>query len=397
MGKAGYKLLNSTSTAMNKKISLSSPHMGGSEFLYLKNAFDSNWIAPLGPHVDGFEKDLSTYLANHVHVAALSSGTASLHLALIILGVKSGDEVLCQSLTFSASANPILYQGAIPVFVDSEEESWNMSPEFLEIAIKDRIELGKKPKAIIVVHLYGMPAQMDKIMEVSKRYGIPVVEDAAEALGSTYKGQKLGTFGDMAILSFNGNKIITTSGGGALVSKNEDWIVKARFLATQARDLAPYYQHSQIGYNYRMSNICASIGRGQMEVLPLRIYQRRKNFTHYRRLLANISNISFHEEPTDEYFSNHWLSAIVLKEGEDRINNEVLRLALGKDNIEARPIWKPMHLQPIFEQYPFYGDGTSDRLFKIGLCLPSGSNLTEYEIRMVISKIKNCFTVSTVQ
>ena len=381
---------------MNKKISLSSPHMGGSEFLFLKNAFDSNWIAPLGPHVDGFEKDISTYLGNGVHVAALSSGTASLHLALVILGVKADDEVICQSLTFSASANPIMYLGAKPVFVDSESETWNMSPKLLEVAIKDRLLKGKKPKAIIVVHLYGMPADMDRIMEISRRYQIPVIEDAAEALGSTYKGRKLGTFGDMAILSFNGNKIITTSGGGALISKNEDWIVKARFLATQARDIAPHYQHSQVGYNYRMSNICASIGRGQMEVLPLRIYQRRKNFTHYTRLLGHIPSFQFQSEPDDTYFSNHWLSAITVEDEEGKMTNESLRLILAEDNIEVRPVWKPMHMQPVFSEFPFYGDGTSEHFFKVGLCLPSGSNLTEYEIRMVISKIKNCFSTSTV-
>lgn len=381
---------------MNKKISLSSPHMGGSEFLFLKNAFDSNWIAPLGPHVDGFESDIASYLGNDVNVAALSSGTASLHLALIILGVKAGDEVICQSLTFSASANPIMYQGATPIFVDSEESSWNMSPEFLEIAVKDRISKGRKPKAIIVVHLYGMPASMDRIMEISRKYQIPVIEDAAEALGSTYKGKKLGTFGDLAILSFNGNKIITTSGGGALISKNEDWIIKARFLATQARDVAPHYQHSQVGYNYRMSNICASIGRGQMEVLPLRIYQRRKNFSHYKRLLGHISNINFQNEPDDTYFSNHWLSTLTLDEGNDKMSNDSLRLVLAEDNIEARPVWKPMHLQPVFAEFPFYGDGTSEKLFRTGLCLPSGSNLTEYEIRMVINKIKGCFETSNV-
>jgi len=381
---------------MNKKISLSSPHMGGSEFLFLKNAFDSNWIAPLGPHVDGFENDIATYLGNDVHVAALSSGTASLHLALIILGVKAGDEVICQSLTFSASANPIMYQGATPIFIDSEESTWNMSPEFLEIAIKDRISKGKKPKAIIVVHLYGMPASMDRIMDISRKYRIPVIEDAAEALGSTYKGQKLGTFGDLAILSFNGNKIITTSGGGALISRNEDWIIKARFLATQARDVAPHYQHSQVGYNYRMSNICASIGRGQMEVLPLRIYQRRKNFSHYKRLLGHLNNITFQNEPDDTYFSNHWLSTITLDDSSGRMTNNSLRLILAEDNIEARPVWKPMHLQPVFAEFPFYGDGTSENLFRIGLCLPSGSNLTEYEIRLVITKIKNCFETSSV-
>lgn len=380
---------------MHKKISLSSPHMGGSEFLFLKNAFDSNWIAPLGPHVDGFEKDLAAYLGNGVHVAALSSGTASLHLALIILGVKPGDEVICQSLTFSASANPILYLGATPVFVDSEEQSWNMSPEFLETAIKGRIAKGKKPKAIIVVHLYGMPAPMDRIMEIAQQYDIPIVEDAAEALGSTYNNRKLGTFGDLAILSFNGNKIITTSGGGALVSKKEEWVAKARFLATQARDDAAYYQHSHIGYNYRMSNICASIGRGQMEVLPLRIYQRRKNFSHYKRLLASIPYLSFQDEPNEKYFSNHWLSSILIKNNHEGVTSETLRLALAKDNIEARPIWKPMHLQPIFQPYPFYGNGVSNRLFNMGLCLPSGSNLTEYEIRMVISKIKSCLPIPT--
>lgn len=381
---------------MNKKISLSSPHMGGSEFLFLKNAFDSNWIAPLGPHVDGFEQDIASYLGNDVHVAALSSGTASLHLALVILGVKAGDEVICQSLTFSASANPIMYQGATPIFVDSEAESWNMSPALLEIAIIDRISKGKKPKAIIVVHLYGMPAEIDTIMRISRKYQIPVIEDAAESLGSTYKGQKLGTFGDLAILSFNGNKIITTSGGGALISKNEDWIIKARFLATQARDVAPHYQHSHVGYNYRMSNICASIGRGQMEVLPLRVYQRRKNFSYYKRLLGHIPNIQFQNEPNDTFFSNHWLSAITLDGDNDRITSNSLRLILAEDNIEARPVWKPMHMQPIFHKYPFYGDGTSERLFKLGLCLPSGSNLTEYEIRLVISKIKNCFETSAV-
>ena len=381
---------------MNKKISLSSPHMGGSEFLFLKNAFDSNWIAPLGPHVDGFEKDIAAYLGNNVHVAALSSGTASLHLALIILGVKAGDEVICQSLTFSASANPIMYQGATPIFIESEESSWNMSPDFLEIAIKDRLAKGKKPKAIVVVHLYGMPAQIDKIMEISRKYRIPVVEDAAEALGSTYKGRKMGTFGDLAILSFNGNKIITTSGGGALISKNEDWIVKARFLATQARDVAPHYQHSHVGYNYRMSNICASIGRGQMEVLPLRVYQRRRNFSHYKRLLGHLSNIKFQEEPNDTFFSNHWLSAIALNDTKDRITSDLLRVSLAQDNIEARPVWKPMHMQPVFNNFPFYGDGTSERLFRTGLCLPSGSNLTEYEIRLVINKIKSCYTTSTV-
>ena len=382
---------------MNKKIWLSSPHMGGSEFLYVKNTFDTNWIAPLGPHVDGFEQDLATYMGEQVHVAALSSGTASLHLALIILGVQAGDEVICQSFTFAASANPIMYLGATPVFVDSEKQTWNMSPEHLEIAIQDRIAKGKLPKAIIVVHLYGMPAQMDRIMEISKKYNVPVIEDAAEALGSTYKGKKLGTFGDISILSFNGNKIITTSGGGAMVSNNEKWTTKAKFLATQARDAASHYQHSHVGYNYRMSNVCASIGRGQMEVLPLRVYQRRKNFTYYKRMLSGLSEIEFQSEPNGDYFSNRWLTAILLPEDDSKITSEQIRLALEKENIESRPLWKPMHMQPIFSSFDFYGDGTCEELFKRGLCLPSGSNLSEYEIRSVIKKIKSCFTLSLVE
>ncbi|MDB5013306.1 MAG: pyridoxal phosphate-dependent aminotransferase [Daejeonella sp.] len=382
---------------MNKKIWLSSPHMGGSEFLYVKNTFDTNWIAPLGPHVDGFEQDIANYMGEDTHVAALSSGTASLHLALIILGVQAGDEVICQSFTFAASANPVMYLGATPVFVVSEELTWNMSPEFLELAIQDRIAKGKLPKAIIVVHLYGMPAQMDRIMEISKRYNVPVIEDAAEALGSTYKGKKTGTFGDISILSFNGNKIITTSGGGAMLSNNEKWTTKAKFLATQARDTAPHYQHSHVGYNYRMSNVCASIGRGQMEVLPLRVYQRRKNFTYYKRMLSGISEIEFQKEPNEEYFSNRWLTAILLPEDDAKITSEQIRLALEKENIESRPLWKPMHMQPIFASFDFYGDGTSENLFKRGLCLPSGSNLSEYEIRSVIKKIKSCFTLSLVE
>jgi dTDP-4-amino-4,6-dideoxygalactose transaminase len=365
--------------------------MGGTEEKYVKEAFDTNWIAPLGPNVDGFEKDLESFLGNDVHVAALSSGTAALHLALIILGVKAGDEVICQSMTFSASANPIAYQGATPVFVDSEDRTWNMSPEYLEAAIQDRISKGKKPKAIIVVHLYGMPAEMDRIMEVADKYEIPVVEDAAEALGSSYKGRPLGTFGAMSILSFNGNKIITTSGGGALVSTNEEWIKKARFLATQARDNAPHYQHSHIGYNYRLSNICAGIGRGQMEVLQERVQQRRHNFESYKAVFGANEAISFHEEPTADFYSNRWLSTVLVNE-ESGISREGIRSALEKQNIESRPLWKPMHLQPVFEDAPFYGDGTSERLFKDGLCLPSGSNLLPNEIERVIEIINTCFS-----
>ncbi|MCX2739950.1 DegT/DnrJ/EryC1/StrS family aminotransferase [Pontibacter anaerobius] len=373
---------------MNEKIWLSSPHMGESEFKNVKEAFETNWIAPLGPHVDGFERDLATYLGEGMHVAALSSGTAALHLALIILGVQAGDEVICQSMTFSASANPIAYQGATPVFVDSEEETWNMSPELLEVAIQDRIAKGKKPKAIIVVHLYGMPAQMDRIMAVADKYEIPVVEDAAEALGSSYKGQKLGTFGVLSILSFNGNKIITTSGGGALVSKNEEWIRKSRFLATQARDAAPHYQHSHIGYNYRMSNVCAGIGRGQMEVLDQRVEKRRSNYTFYKEAFADIDAIKFVEEPGAYFYSNRWLST-VLVEGD--VTREDIRLHLEKDNIETRPLWKPMHLQPVFAEAPFYGDGTSERLFEQGLCLPSGSNLADADLDRVVAQLKQLY------
>ncbi len=372
---------------MNDKIWLSSPHMGENELKNIQEAFATNWIAPLGPHVNGFEQDIAEYLGGGVHVAALSAGTAALHLALVILGVEAGDEVICQSLTFSASANPIAYQGATPVFVDSEEKTWNMSPEYLEQALKDRIDKGKKPKAIIVVHLYGMPAQMDRIMEIANRYEVPVVEDAAEALGSSYKGKKLGSFGDISILSFNGNKIITTSGGGALVSTNEAWVKKARFLATQARDPAPHYQHSQIGYNYRMSNICAGIGRGQMDVLDERVAKRRSNFAFYTISLANLDAIRFLEEPGEEFHSNRWLTTVLIEET-GGFSREDIRLGLEQDNIESRPLWKPMHLQPIFAGAPFYGGGTSERLFEKGLCLPSGSNLRDDDLKRVVKHIR---------
>ena len=371
---------------MKPKIYLSSPHMGGSEIEFVKEAFDTNWIAPLGPNVDGFEKDLENRLGENVHVAALSSGTAALHLALIMVGVQAGDEVICQSMTFSASANPIVYQGATPVFVDSEEETWNMSPEFLEAAIKDRILKGNKPKAVILVHLYGMPAKIDEIVEICHRYQIPLIEDAAEALGSTYKGRALGTFGELSILSFNGNKIITTSGGGALVSKNEEFIRKARFLATQARDAAPHYQHSHIGYNYRMSNVSAGIGRGQMEVLSLRVQKRRSIFDAYKESLKEIEAIKFHNEPGSDYYSNRWLTAVIV-DGE--VTNDEIRISLEKENIESRPLWKPMHMQPVFAGTPFYGDGTSERLFNKGLCLPSGSNLSDEELFSIIQAVKH--------
>jgi dTDP-4-amino-4,6-dideoxygalactose transaminase len=370
------------------KIWLSSPHMGGSEQKYVQEAFDTNWVAPLGPNVTGLENDLENYLKENRSVAALSSGTAALHLALILAGVQAGDEVICQSMTFSASANPILYLGATPIFIDSEKETWNLCPIALEQAIVDRIAKGKKPKAIIGVHLYGMPFKVDEIVALSKKYEIPLIEDSAEALGSTYKGQKCGTFGAFGVLSFNGNKIITTSGGGALVCKNIVDKERAVFFATQSRDQAPHYQHSEIGYNYRMSNICAGIGRGQMEVLDLRIQQRRAMHLLYQEIFDDIDAVSLFNEPTQDYFSNHWLSAIVLESYEKR---ESLRLILEAGNIESRPLWKPMHLQPIFEKYPYYGAHVAEGLFEKGLCLPSGSNLSVLDQERIKAAITTFF------
>ena len=374
---------------MKPKIWLSSPHMGGSELKYINEAFDQNWVAPLGPNVNNFETDLEHYLSENVKVAAVSAGTAALHLALVILGVKTGDEVICQSFTFAASANPIVYQGATPVFVDSEPETWNMCPVALETTIKDRIAKGKKPKAVIVVHLYGMPAKMEEIIEVASRYEIPVVEDAAEALGSSYKGKKCGTFGEISFLSFNGNKIITTSGGGALVCKTQEQKEKAVFLSTQARDNAPHYQHSQIGYNYRMSNISAGIGRGQMEVLDLRISQRRKNHDFYQEVFKNIDGIELFTESNSDFFSNHWLSAITIDAQKTGFDREQLRLKLQEENIESRPLWKPMHLQPVFADAPYYGGNVAENLFNNGLCLPSGSNLTAEDLERIKNVIEN--------
>ncbi len=365
------------------KIWLASPHMGGNEMKYVQEAYDTNWIAPLGANVDGFEDDLKSYTGAK-DVAALSSGTAAIHLALIMLGVKYGDEVLASSFTFSATINPITYLGAVPILIDSERKTWNMSPDLLEKAILDRISKGKKPKAIILVHLYGMPAQMDRIIEISKKYDIPMVEDAAEALGSKYKEQYLGTFGEIGILSFNGNKIITTSSGGALLSNKESYVEKARFLSTQARDDAPHYQHSEVGYNYRMSNIVAGIGRGQMEVLQDRVNQKRVNFQFYKELFSSIKSVRLLDEPNSDYYSNYWLTTIAIYS--DTKSSEGLRLALAKENIEARPLWKPMHLQPVFANVPAYVDGTSQELFENGLCMPSGSNLSVAEKR----RIKEC-------
>lgn len=371
---------------MSSKIWLSSPHMGGDEFKFVKEAFDTNWVAPLGPNVNGFEEDLVKFTGAQ-YASALSSGTAAIHLALIMLGVTTGDEVICASFTFSATANPIVYQGAKPVFVDSEKDTWNMDPVLLEEAIKDRLKKGVKPKAIILVHLYGMPAKIKEIQSIAEQYEIPLIEDAAEALGSTYEGKALGTFGLMGILSFNGNKIITTSGGGALISDNKEYIDKSRFLATQARDTAPHYQHSHIGYNYRMSNVCAGIGRGQMLVLEQRVRQRRHNYDYYQKNLEGISGVSFLSEPKG-CFSNRWLTCILIDPSISGTNRENIRLALESQNIESRPLWKPMHLQPIFKAAPFYGNGTSEQLFENGLCIPSGSNLSTEQLDCVISNIK---------
>ncbi|WP_149277170.1 DegT/DnrJ/EryC1/StrS family aminotransferase [Pareuzebyella sediminis] len=357
--------------------------MGGAEQRFVQEAFDTNWVAPLGPNVDNFEKALAEYTGQGVHVAALSSGTAALHLALILLGVTTGDEVLCQSFTFSASANPIVYLGATPIFIDSERDTWNISPDLLEKAILDRMANGKKPKAIVAVHLYGMPYNVQEVSKVAKAYGIPVVEDSAEALGSSIGGQRCGSFGDIGIFSFNGNKIITTSGGGALISKNQEVKEKAVFLATQARDDAPHYQHSSIGYNYRMSNIVAGIGRGQMEVLQNHVAARRSNYDYYKEKLSSSSEMIFLEEP-DGYFCNRWLTCILTPSFEAR---ESIRLALLEENIESRPLWKPMHLQPVFMGFPSFENGVSEDLFDRGLCLPSGSNLAKSDLEKITNII----------
>jgi dTDP-4-amino-4,6-dideoxygalactose transaminase len=375
---------------LKSKIWLSAPHIQPGGLNYVKDAFDTNWVAPLGPNVDGLENLLKDYLKVK-DVAVLSSGTAALHLGLVLLGVTQGDEVLCQTATFAASAFPIKYVGATPIFIDSEEDTWNMNPQLLRKAINERLSLGKRIKAIVSVHLYGMPAKIDEILEIAAEFNIPVLEDAADALGSNFGGKACGTFGEMGVLSFNGNKIITTSGGGALISDNEDHIVKARFLATQARDNAPHYQHSHIGYNYRMSNVCAGIGRGQMLVLQDRIASRRANFEFYVQQLGHLPGISFLQEPHGS-FSNRWLTTILVDpQKSSGISRETIRLALETDNIESRPLWKPMHLQPIFAHAPFYGDGTAAHLFEQGLCLPSGSNLTKEELNRVVKHILALF------
>ena len=376
----------------NSKIWLSSPHMGGTEQKYIQEAFDANWVAPLGPNVNGLEQDLENYLDSNAHVGALSSGTAAIHLGLILLGVQTGDEVICQSMTFSASANPILYLGATPIFIDSEAQTWNLCPIALEAAIIDRIKKGKKPKAIIAVHLYGVPYQIESIREVADKYSIPILEDSAEALGSSYKGQKCGTFGDIGVLSFNGNKIITTSGGGAIVTKTAALKDKSIFYATQSRDNAPHYQHSEIGYNYRMSNICAGIGRGQMEVLDEHVALRRQMHDFYVDIFTSIEGVEVFSTPNDDYFANYWLSAITIDATKTNgITAETLRVALDAENIESRPLWKPMHLQPIFSTYPYYGSNVAQNLFENGLCLPSGSNLTDKDRERISMVIKSVF------
>ena len=384
---------------MKPRIWLSLAHMCGREQEFIQEAFDTNWVVPLGPNVNAFEEVLRDFLIENgelkiknedKRVVALSAGTAALHLGLILLGIEEGDEVICQSFTFSASANPIAYQGATPVFVDSEQDTWNMDPGLLVEAIKDRLEkIGRLPKAIIPVHLYGMPGRMDEIMEVANRYGIPVLEDSAEALGSEYKGRKCGTFGEFAALSFNGDKMITTSGGGALVCPCEERAKRALFYATQAREQAPHYQHEKIGYNYRMSNICAGIGRGQMFVLEDHVARRREIHDLYVRLLDGVKGVKVMCQPEGgDFNSNYWLTCITVEPEVAGFTREDVRLALDADNIESRPLWKPMHLQPVFKNAPFYGNGTSERLFEVGLCLPSGPTLVNEDIERVVQVVK---------
>ena len=363
----------------SKRILLSRPHMGGTEQTYIAQAFQDNWIAPTGPHIDLFENRLVDFLDEKSQVVALNSGTAAIHLGLQLLGVQKGDVVLCQSLTFIASVNPVLYLGATPVFIGSEKETWNLCPIALEEAILNQLNKGIQPKAIVVVHLYGMPAKMNEIITISKKYNIPILEDAAEALGSSYTNQPCGTFGDFGVFSFNGNKVITTSGGGALLCHSEAVKKKAVFLATQAKEDAVYYEHTQVGYNYRMSNISASIGLGQLEVLSEHIQHRKQNHHFYKQLFENLSEVTLHQEPNEDFISNHWLTVIQLASFEQR---EALRLHLEKYNIESRPVWKPMHLQSLFQGNLYFGDDLADKLFDNGLCLPSGSNLSEED--------KNC-------
>lgn len=375
----------------NSKIWLSSPHMGGNENKYVQEAFDTNWIAPSGFNLSFFEENIESYLAKG-NVTALSSGTAAIHLALVLLGVAAGDEVLVQTHTHIASANPVMYLGASPVFIDSELETWNLCPIALEQAIIDRIAKGRKPKAIIAVHLYGVPYQVEAIREVADTYQIPILEDSAEALGSSYKGQKCGTFGDFGVLSFNGNKIITTSAGGALIAQTQKCKEKAIFLATQSCDKAPHYQHSEIGYNYRMSNVCAGIGRGQMEVLDQHLHLRRAMHDFYGTLFEGIAGVTVFEVPTADYFANYWLTTILIHPEKTKgITREIVRVAFEVENIECRPLWKPMHLQPVFKKQPYYGGVVAETLFDRGLCLPSGSNLTDENRKKITTVVNRIF------
>ena len=375
---------------MNKRIYLCLAHMSGKEQEFIQEAFDTNWVVPLGPNVNAFEKDLEAFVGENKKVVALSAGTAAIHLGLVQLGVKPGDEVICQSFTFCASANPVVYQGATPVFVDSEADTWNMSPVLLEEAIKDRIEkTGKKPKAIIPVHLYGMPAKIDEICAVAAKYDIPVLEDAAEAFGSEYKGRKCGTFGRFCALSFNGNKMITTSGGGALITPDEEAKQRTMFFATQAREAFPYYQHEEIGYNYRMSNICAGIGRGQMTVLDEHIAHHRHVHALYEEAFRNVEGITLMSNPDERFNANYWLCTILIDKNVTGYDYEELRQALDAKGIETRPLWKPMHLQPVYKNNPCYVDGTSERLFGMGLCLPAGPYVTDDDVRYIVDEILN--------
>jgi dTDP-4-amino-4,6-dideoxygalactose transaminase len=372
----------------SKRILLSPPHMGGTEQTYIAQAFQDNWIAPAGPHIDLFENRLADFLGEKSQVVAFNSGTAAIHLGLQLLGVQKGDVVLCQSLTFIASVNPVLYLGATPIFIGSEKETWNLCPIALEKAILNQLNKGIQPKAILVVHLYGMPAKMNEISAISQKYNIPILEDAAEALGSTYYGKPCGTFGDFGALSFNGNKIITTSGGGSLICHSESDKKKTIFLATQAKEDTVHYEHSQVGYNYRMSNISASIGLGQLEVLQNHLQLRRQNHTFYQQLFDTISEVTLHHEPNENFISNHWLNIIQLTSFEQR---EALRLHLEKYNIESRPVWKPMHLQPLFQDSLYFGDNLEDKLFDNGLCLPSGSNLLEEDLDYIKEALVSFF------
>lgn len=375
----------------NNKILLCLAHMSGQEMKYIQEAFDTNWVVPLGPNVNAFEQDLEQLCGEGKHVVALSSGTAAIHLALVNLGVGRDDEVICQSMTFSASANPIVYQGATPVFVDSERDTWNIDPNLLEDAIKDRIaKTGRKPKAIIPVYLYGMPAKIDDIMEIARRYEIPVVEDSAEAFGSRYRGQLCGTFGQFGIMSFNGNKMITTSGGGALICPDEATKKKTMFYATQSREPMPYYLHKEIGYNYRMSNICAGIGRGQMTVLDEHLAHHRHLCDRYVELLADVDGISVHTNADERSDSNYWLNTIIIEPDKTGVDYETVRQHLEQCNIESRPLWKPMHTQPVFSGAPAFVNGVSEELFAMGLCLPSGPWVSDEDVERVACEIKAC-------